>query len=100
MQLLFQPGSLSQFDTVLKLQEGNITEKGEWEATAMIREYFDRYRSGDNSLSTNQSIKTGIQQILSLNMSAIENKNRKATNAAEKALTIYHFWQPLFSCRV
>src|SRR5690349_1584861 len=38
--------SLKRFDSVLKLQERNITEPGEQEATSQIRINFDRYRIG------------------------------------------------------
>lgn len=82
-----QARSFSQFDSVLKLQEHNITEAGESEATAQIRKSFNLYRSGDKSLVTIQQIRSGIQRILELNMTAIEIKNQKAGNTADKALT-------------
>lgn len=79
--------SLSRFDSILKRQEANITETGEAEATAVIRKYFELLRSGSNSPAVIQSIQAGIQQILALNMTAIELKNKKAGNTADKALT-------------
>ncbi len=86
-----QAHSFSKFDSVLKLQEHNITEAGESEATARIRKSFNLYRSGDKSLVIIQHVRSGIQQILGLNMSAIEIKNEKASNTAEKALTYISF---------
>lgn len=86
-----QPGSISLFDSVLKLQEANITEPGEKGSTAAIRKSFELYRSGDHSTVTIQGINSGIQQVLMLNMSAIEVKNEKATRTAEKALTYISF---------
>ena len=86
-----QVQSFSQFDSVLKLQELNITEPGESEATARIRKSFNLYRSGDKSLATIQNIRSGIQRILALNMSAIEIKNNKAGNTADRALTYISF---------
>ena len=86
-----QTRSFLQFDSVLKLQEHNITEPGESDATDQIRKSFSLYRSGDRSLATIQQIRSGIQQILSLNMSAIEIKNQKAGNTADKALTYISF---------
>lgn len=86
-----QARSFSQFDSVLKLQEHNITEAGESEATTQIRKFFILYRSGDKSLVTIQHIRSGIQRILTLNMSAIEIKNQKAGNTADKALTYISF---------
>jgi NtrC-family two-component system sensor histidine kinase KinB len=78
---------LSQFDSVLKLQEANITESGERDETALIRNYFDRYRSGYSTAATERQIRSGIQKILALNMAAIKTKNQKTNNTAEKALT-------------
>lgn len=83
--------SFLQFDSVLKLQEHNITEPGESEATDQIRKSFNLYHSGDKSLVTIQHIQSGIQRILALNMSAIEIKNQKAGNTADKALTYISF---------
>ncbi|MGZ8509290.1 MAG: ATP-binding protein [Chitinophagaceae bacterium] len=83
--------SFSQFDSVLKYQEQNITEAGEGEATARVRASFNLYRSGDNSPGTIQQIRSGIQRILALNMYAIEIKNQKAGHTADKALTYISF---------
>lgn len=80
-------GALLRFDSALKLQETNVTEPGELQASASIRAYFNRYRSGDSSLSVVRGIRNSIQHILSLNMSAIEIKNHKANHTADNALT-------------
>jgi len=83
--------SFSGFDSVLKLQEANITETGEKEATTLIRKHFDLHRAGDSSFSTIRHIRANIQKVLSLNMSAIETKNEKANKTADKALTYISF---------
>ncbi|MEO8404361.1 MAG: ATP-binding protein [Chitinophagaceae bacterium] len=83
--------SFPEFDSVLKLQEANITEHGEEEATSLIRKHFNLKRAGDSSLSTIQNIRSNIQNVLSLNMAAIEAKNKKANNTADKALTYISF---------
>ncbi|HTE33553.1 MAG TPA: ATP-binding protein [Chryseolinea sp.] len=83
--------SFSQFDSVLKMQEANITEAGEGEATIIIRKDFDLFRSGNHSLPVTQSIRAGIQQLLSVNMTAIELKNKKANDTADRALTFISF---------
>src|SRR6185295_15480430 len=80
---------VSQFDSILKLQERNITEPGEKQATSNLRKYFDLYRSGDRSSA--RDIRSGIQHILGLNMTAIELKNEKATQTANNALTYISF---------
>lgn len=77
---------LTAFDSVLKKQESNFTEPGEREATAVIRKYFENYRSGNHSAEVVSRLKAGIQKILSLNMVAIEHKNEKASETASKAL--------------
>src|ERR1700743_885635 len=41
-----KPGALADFETNLKLQEHNITEPGEKEATLQLRSYFDEVKSG------------------------------------------------------
>ncbi len=86
-----QASSFSKFDSVLKLQEKNITEAGENEATALIRKSFSLYRSGDRSPDIVQRIRSGIQRIITLNMAAIEIKNQKANDTADKALTYISF---------
>ncbi len=86
-----QTRSNSGFDSVLKLQEANITEPGEKEATILIRKHFDLHLAGDSSLSTIQHIRANIQKVLSLNMAAIETKNQKANKTADKALTYISF---------
>ncbi|MBC7873412.1 MAG: HAMP domain-containing protein [Ferruginibacter sp.] len=81
----------SDFDSALKLQEGNLTEAGEEEATTLIRKHFDLHRTGDSSLSTIGHIRANIQKVLRLNMGAIETKNQKANKTADKALTYISF---------
>lgn len=84
-------GSFSRFDSVLKLQEANITEPGEMSLTTTIRTYFDHYRNGDSSFEIIQQVKSGIQKVLALNMAAIKAKNEKANKTADKALTYISF---------
>jgi len=77
--------SLSLFDSILKLQETNITEVGEKDATREIRQAFESYAKGDDKVEN--QIRSGIQHVLTLNMAAIEQKNEKAGDTANKALT-------------
>lgn len=87
-QVITAPGTVSPalFDSALKWQEANITEPGEQESTALIKKYYNRYRSGDSSAVVLQQIHAGIQQVLQLNMQAIEIKNKTAAQTASKAL--------------
>jgi two-component system, NtrC family, sensor histidine kinase KinB len=79
--------SFSNFDSLLTLQEKNITEAGEEQYTTQIRVNFNRYRAGDSSEAVRRQISDGIQNVLLLNMSAIEVKNQRAERTANNALT-------------
>ncbi len=79
--------SAAVFDSLLKLQEANITEPGESDITSNIRKQFNLYKSGDSSGVALQKVKTGILDVMALNMAAIQVKNQKANKTAENALT-------------
>ncbi len=79
--------SAAVFDSLLKLQEANITEPGESDITSNIRKQFNLYKSGDTSGIALQKVKTGILDVMALNMAAIQVKNQKANKTAENALT-------------
>jgi len=81
--------SIAQFDSVLKLQEANISEPGEKASTTAIRNYFTAY-VGDSTVGI-QPIENEIQKVLALNMAAIETKNIKAGKTADKALSYISF---------
>jgi signal transduction histidine kinase len=93
MQALLESAALPDnikfpgFDSVLRLQEANITEPGEKEATAIVRKYFEKYRYSEPTESNKLKIDSAIQRVLQLNMAAIKMKNEKAAATAEKALT-------------
>jgi two-component system, NtrC family, sensor histidine kinase KinB len=80
--------ALSKFEANLKLQENNVTEYGEEEATKTVRKTFDKIVSGENSDSAYEIIRNNIQKILDLNMAAIERKNKKAEQSSESATAI------------
>jgi two-component system, NtrC family, sensor histidine kinase KinB len=79
--------SMNRFDSLLTMQENNLTEAGEQEATTIIRRNFNEYRNGNASDSIKRNIAAGIQRILAVNMSAIEMKNTRAQKTADNALT-------------
>jgi NtrC-family two-component system sensor histidine kinase KinB len=79
--------ALKKFEAALKLQQGNITEKGELSATNALSAAFAKLKSGDTSQNTLIAIDSHIQHILKLNMDAIYDKNIQAQNAASNALT-------------
>jgi signal transduction histidine kinase len=79
--------ALQKFEEALKKQENNITEPGEDSATARLRNEFNKLKSGDISDAVIKSINRQLQFILSVNMSAIQNKNSKTRLKADNALT-------------
>ncbi|MGZ3913725.1 MAG: ATP-binding protein [Flavisolibacter sp.] len=76
-----------KFDSVLKLQEQNITEAGEAEATKALRSGFERLKKGDTSLQVNYQLRSGLQRIIQLNMAAISKKSQKAETVASNAFS-------------
>ncbi|MGP8214916.1 MAG: ATP-binding protein [Bacteroidia bacterium] len=85
------PGALDKFEKNLKLQENNITEVGEQEATTAVRDQFERLKKADDSLSAiklEKDIRTGLYKISDLNTNAIVRKNTETQQTAEK-LKIY-----------
>lgn len=77
---------LAAMDSVLQLQERNVTEPGEQEATRSIRDQLETLRAGSDTAAVTV-MRASIQQVLRLNMQAIEIKNNRATATANKTLT-------------
>ncbi len=80
--------TVHQFETALQLQENNVTEPGEYEATHALRQNFEKLKTGDTTRQNVLTIQSEIQRILYLNMNAIQNKNDKAQKTASNAMTI------------
>jgi signal transduction histidine kinase len=80
-----QSTSLRQFEENLVLQEHNITENGEVEATAAIRNLFEEYKSVYKNDSLQKSLRDKILQVQQLNMDAILHKNNTITNKTKTA---------------
>lgn len=80
--------SISNFEDTLQQQEKNITEQGEAKATLLLRNYFNKYKTGDTTRQNFILIEEQIQSILSLNMAAIQRKSVVAEKTAEDALGI------------
>ena len=79
--------ALQTFDSVLKKQEGNITEPGEDTATHIARAEFNKLRKGDTSFNIINNIRRQLHFILTANMDAIEKKNSRTEVKANNALT-------------
>jgi signal transduction histidine kinase len=80
--------AVSNFEDALKKQEANVTEQGEGDATRVLREDFDKLKSGDTTRQNRKEIEAKLQSILTLNMEAIQRKSTGAKKTAENALTI------------
>ncbi|MCF1715840.1 ATP-binding protein [Flavihumibacter sp. RY-1] len=83
---LGNPGYADSIEFYLQKQETNITEDGEKEATALLRNAFVQLQNGDNSDAG--LFRQQLQKILSLNMQAIQQKSENSEAASEKAVTI------------
>jgi len=76
------------FDSALQKQEANITEPGEYDATAALRSDFEKLKKGDTSTPITRDMHKQLHFILNANMNAIERKNSKTEAKAENALTL------------
>jgi len=83
-----RPDALRNFEGALQKQENNITEAGEYDATAALRSAFDKLKKGDTSASLMREMHKQLHFILNANMNAIERKNSKTEIKAENALTL------------
>ena len=78
----------TRFDSLLAMQEHNLTEKGEKEETDFLRKDFEALKKGDTSAMLKQDMAGRIQAILSINMEAIQRKNAQAQKTAETASNV------------
>lgn len=85
---LHKEKSIQAFDSILALQESNITEPGEKEATLNLRKRFDQLRNGDTAELNMRSLRSEIRKVASLNMEAINGKSIKATQSANEAFQL------------
>lgn len=81
-----------QFEKTLKLEENNITEKGEKDAVIDLRNAFTILKNSSGSLAQREQalnqIRTQLRSIDEMNMNAIVRKNNEAQKSTEKA-TVY-----------
>ncbi len=76
------------FEKNLRMQETNITERGEKEMTATLRKNFELLRQGKATDSTEAVLRKNINTIMYVNLQAIDRKNKAAQTSAESAKTI------------
>lgn len=80
---LKQPAVLKKIDSVITLQENNITEVGEKEVTVALRNYFSKIKT--DSSNALPPFKTAVTHIIQLNMGAIERKNLRVASTSQNA---------------
>ena len=73
------------FEQSLRLQENNITEAGEGEATRKLRTYFELLKQGNATTPVVDSINRQLFNISMLNQKALERKNARALQTAQDA---------------
>ncbi|WP_078830479.1 sensor histidine kinase [Sediminibacterium ginsengisoli] len=78
----------SGFDSLLSLQEANITEPGEREATRDLKAGWIKLQANTSDIAARKEMKEALDRILSLNMKAIERKNREAQRSAQGAYAV------------
>lgn len=80
--------ALQKFEHQLGAQENNITEIGEDEMTESLRSHFDQLltKAGDSILM--KSIRKDLNDIMKINLDAIERKSKLASKAADKAILL------------
>lgn len=76
---------MAVFDENLKLQENNITEPGEYEATTEVRLLFEALRKDPGEFKDFRNIRKAIFRIEDANQLAIIHKNVIASNTAAQA---------------
>jgi signal transduction histidine kinase len=73
------------FEENLQLQEANITEKGEYEVTKVLRAKFNDYTGHTDSLPLKYAIQQEINRVIEINLRAINNKSNISQESAENA---------------
>lgn len=79
------PEAIRIFEANLVLQENNITEQGEQEATRKMRELFEAYKAGNGGENTKTDLRKRILGVQELNMKAIVQKNDLITQKTKTA---------------
>lgn len=75
----------SAFESILVLQQANITEQGEKDLTDSIAFYIKEIKSTKNSQKIISSVNQLLYKIMELNMKAVEVRNAQAQETAHNA---------------
>jgi len=86
------PAAIQAFSKALIKEENNITEPGEKEAVADLRNAFEKLRSTSAPLEVQKDAENvayaSLRKIVELNLNAVESKSNRAENSVENA-TVY-----------
>ncbi|MBW4891680.1 cell wall metabolism sensor histidine kinase WalK [Mucilaginibacter sp. HMF5004] len=87
-----KPNRLKDIQTNLTQQEHNITEKGEKELTDSLQQFFNQYQTAQVNPAAQQALsikmRDAISGIMTMNMNAIQQKDKKAADTSSRALII------------
>jgi len=78
--------ALERFEHHLGEQENNITEIGEEEMTVSLRSHFDQLLTRSNDSTLLKSTRKDLNDIMKINLDAIERKSKLASQAADRAI--------------
>lgn len=89
---------VASFDREQGLQESNITEQGERDATAALRRAWEAYRDGLDSAATpeglaahqerSRALRSAVERILQMNRDAMRRKSDRARREAERIAAV------------
>ena len=80
-----EPEAIAIFESNLKQQLGNISEKGEGEITMQLQKSFELLKQDRNNESLKSQIRTAVFEIMKLNLNAIKVKSEVAKRTADTA---------------
>ena len=78
--------ALHHFDEQLQRQEGNITEVGESDWTAQLRDHFTDLQAQPIDSTIKAQIRGDLNHIMHLNLEAIDRKSEVAKKTADQAM--------------
>ena len=82
---------LQKFEASLRMEERNITEKGEKKEVKSLRQNFEQFKTnqtGRRGSSFESQIRKHLQKIDDINMAAIVRKNESAKSSIERAVVL------------
>lgn len=80
--------NFAEFEKNLALQEKNITEPGEDELTKSLRKNFELFRKSSSLDTFERTLRSDINNIMLVNLQAIDKKNKTAQVSIENAKTV------------